>query len=68
MAVWERRESVVEEVGSFKVWGRVGVGSWTSKLGRGVHGCGLWRGICIGWEDFSKNVQFVVGLGNRVRF
>ena len=43
-------------------------GGWTSKLGRGVHGCGLWRGICMGWEDFSKNTQFVVGLGNRVRF
>ena len=43
-------------------------GGWTSKLGRGVQGCGLWRGICMGWEDFSKNTQFVVGLGNRVRF
>ena len=21
----------------------------------------------MGWEDFSKNCQFVVGLGNRVR-
>ena len=43
-------------------------GGWTSKLGRGVHGCGLWRGLRMGWEDFSKNCQFVVGLGNRVRF
>ena len=43
-------------------------GGGTSKLGRGVHGCGLWRGIRMGWEDFSKNTQFVVGLGNRVRF
>ena len=33
-----------------------------------MHECGLWRGICIGWEDFSKNTQFVVGLRNRVRF
>ena len=22
----------------------------------------------MGWEDFSKNCQFVVRLGNRVRF
>ena len=24
--------------------------------------------VSMGWEDFSKNCQFVVGLGNRVRF
>ena len=43
-------------------------GGWTSKLGMRVHRCDLWRGIRMGWEDFSKNCQFVVGLGNRVRF
>ena len=43
-------------------------GGWTSKFGRGVHGCGLWRGIRMGWKDFSKNTKFVVGIGNRVRF
>ena len=32
-------------------WGGRG---WTSKLGRRVHGCGLWRYICMGWEDFNK--------------
>ena len=30
-------------------------GEWTSKLGRGVYGCCLWRGIRMGWEDFRKN-------------
>ena len=40
MAVWELGDSAVEKGGSFKVWGRVG--GWTSKLGTGVHGCGLW--------------------------
>ena len=70
MAVWERGESVVEEGDSYKVCERVwgGGGGWTSKLGRGAHGCGLWRGIRMGWEDFSKNTQLVVGLGNKVRF
>ena len=29
-------------------WGWGGGGGWTSKLGMGVHGCGLWRGICMG--------------------
>lgn len=31
---------------AFEVWGRMG--RWTFKLGRDVHGCGLWRGIHTG--------------------
>ena len=42
-------------------------GEWSSKLGRGVHRCGLWRSICMGWEDFSKNIRFEVGVGDRVK-
>ena len=39
----------------------------TSKLGWGVHECGLWRGIHMGWETFSKNTRFEIGVGNRVK-
>ena len=41
---------------------------WTSKLRRGVHRCDLWRSIWMGWEAFSKNISFKVGVGNRVIF
>ena len=39
----------------------------TSKLGWGVHECGLWRGIHMGWETSSKNTRFEIGVGNRVK-
>ena len=46
-----------------KEWGG-GPPTWEG----GVHGYGLWRSIRMGWEVFSKNIQFKVGVGNRVKF
>ena len=40
-------------------------GGWTSKLGRGVHGCGLWRGIHMDWEDFRKKTLSLL-LGREI--
>ena len=59
----------MEEGGSFEIWGRLGGGGvvLTSKLGRGGHGCGLWSSIRMGWEVFNKNVQYKVGVGDRVK-
>ena len=48
LTVWKRGDSALEG-GIFEVWGRVG--EWTCKLGRGAYGCGLWRGIRMGWKD-----------------
>ena len=43
-------------------------GGWSSKLGRCVHECGLWRSIRKGWEVFSKHIRFELGVGDRVKF
>ena len=51
------------------VWDKILMSdNMTSKLGWGVHRCGLWRGIHMGWETFSKNTRFEIGVENRVKF
>ena len=61
MVVWEGGELVVEEGGSFKVWGRVG--GWISKLGREFMGvvCGeafVWAGRIL-----AKMLSLLLGWG-----
>ncbi len=46
----------------------VELGVWRTNHIRGAYGCGLWKGIMSGWDDYFQHVEFMFGLGNRVRF
>ena len=46
----------------------VDLGGWRTSCIRGPYGCGVWKGIMLGWNEFFQHIEFVVGCGNRIRF
>uniref|UniRef100_A0A2N9IL45 Reverse transcriptase zinc-binding domain-containing protein n=1 Tax=Fagus sylvatica TaxID=28930 RepID=A0A2N9IL45_FAGSY len=42
-------------------------GGWCTCQVQGSYGCGLWKGIMLGWDQFHKHLRFTVGRGDRVR-
>ena len=46
----------------------VDLGGWRTPCTRGPYGCGMWKGILLGWNEFFQQTKFVVGMGNRIRF
>ena len=46
----------------------VDLGGWRTSYIRGPYGCGVWKGIMLGWNEFFQHIEFVVGCGNRIRF
>ena len=43
-------------------------GGWKTRKSNRPRGCGLWKGIFMGWENFAKHLVFDVDMGSRVRF
>jgi hypothetical protein len=43
-------------------------GGWRSGAISGSHGVGLWKFICMGWQNFRRFCKFDVGEGSKIRF
>ena len=44
-----------------------GCRDWSIGWIRGSHGCGVWKGIMLGWDGFSAHLRHKVGRGDKVR-
>ena len=42
------------------------IGGWCTRVGRGSHGCGMWKNIRKGAKSFFGHVVYVVGEGFRI--
>ncbi|XP_065636444.1 uncharacterized protein LOC136070428 [Quercus suber] len=45
-----------------------GSGGWCTRVMRGTHGCGLWKNIRKGANNFFGHMVYAAGEGNRIRF
>lgn len=41
---------------------------WTNRYLEGTRGCGVWKSISTGKENFFRLVRFMINNGERVRF
>lgn len=68
---WLRRFAIDKDVLWRKVVGwKFGCvdGDWRSMEVRGTYGVGVWKAISTEWEEFAKQIRFIVGDGGSVRF
>ena len=45
-----------------------GSGGWCTRVVRGTHGCGFWKNIRKGTDNFFGHVVYAAGEGNRIWF
>jgi hypothetical protein len=55
------------EIGFVAKYGSV-CGGWRTGDFSGSHGVGLWKFICMGWQNFRRYVKYDPGEGSKIRF
>jgi hypothetical protein len=43
-------------------------GGWRTRVISGSHGVGLWKYICMGWQNFRRFFKYDPGEGSKIRF